>query len=121
MGQIIVPVTMTIIQEKLCKSIMSKNPDLIRAIFAKGKMKASERGSLNNILMQLRKCLCHPFIYSQAIEEKSEDPEAMHRNLVAASSKLLLLEIMLPKLQEQGHRVLLFSQFLDQLTSSKTS
>jgi SNF2 family DNA or RNA helicase len=115
MAQIIVPVTMSVVQEKLCKSIMAKNPDLIRAIFANGKMKAKERGSLNNILMQLRKCLCHPFVYSGAIEDKSVEPEKMYRNLVEASSKLVLLEIMLPKLKEQGHRVLLFSQFLDEL------
>jgi len=115
MAQIIVPVSLTVVQEKLCKSIMSKNPELIRAIFAKGKMKASERGSLNNILMQLRKCLCHPFLYSENVEERALDAEALHRNLVSASSKLVLLQMMLPKLQERGHRVLLFSQFLGQL------
>lgn len=115
MAQIIVPVTMSVVQEKLCKSIMAKNPDLIRAIFANSKMKATERGSLNNILMQLRKCLCHPFMYSGAIEDKSTSPEVMFRNLIEASSKLVLLEIMLPKLKERGHRVLIFSQFLDQL------
>ncbi len=115
MAQIIVPVTMTVVQEKLCKSIIAKNPDLIRSIFAKGKMKVTERSSLNNILMQLRKCLCHPFMYSQAIEEGTGDAETIHRNFIAASSKLLLLEIMLPKLQERGHRVLIFSQFLHQL------
>lgn len=115
MAQVIVPVTMTVLQEKLCKSIMAKNPELIRAIFANGKLGVKERGSLNNILMQLRKCLCHPFIYSEAIEERNADPETMHRNLVEASGKLLLLEGMLAKLKEQGHRVLIFSQFLSQL------
>ena len=115
MAQIILPVTMTVIQEKLSKSIMAKNPQLIKAIFANDKMKAKERGSLNNILMQLRKCLCHPFIYSEAIEEKQDDPLMIHRNLVEASAKLLLLEVMLPKLKERGHRVLIFSQFLQQL------
>ncbi|SPN97421.1 related to CHD1 - transcriptional regulator [Cephalotrichum gorgonifer] len=115
MAQIIVPVTMTVLQEKLCKSIMAKNPELIRAIFAHGKLRLKDRGSLNNILMQLRKCLCHPFIYSEAIEERDVSPERMHRNLVEASGKLLLLEGMLAKLKEQGHRVLIFSQFLNQL------
>ncbi|PKS07606.1 hypothetical protein jhhlp_006212 [Lomentospora prolificans] len=115
MAQIIIPVTMTVLQEKLCKSIMAKNPDLIRAIFSNSKIAAKERGSLNNILMQLRKCLCHPFIYSEAIEERDVNAKKMHRNLVEASGKLLLLELMLPKLKEQGHRVLIFSQFLAQL------
>ncbi|EGY18331.1 hypothetical protein VD0002_g4654 [Verticillium dahliae] len=115
MAQIILPVSMTILQEKLCKSIMAKSPELIKAIFADDKIKTKDRGSLNNILMQLRKCLAHPFIYSQAIEERSDDPIVTQRNLISASAKLLLLEIMLPKLKERGHRVLLFSQFLNQL------
>ncbi|KAL7799033.1 hypothetical protein V8C37DRAFT_407464 [Trichoderma ceciliae] len=115
MAQIILPVTMTVIQEKLSKSIIAKNPQLIRAVFANSKMSSKDRGSLNNILMQLRKCLCHPFMYSEAIEERHHDPMVLHRNLVEASAKLLLLEIMLPKLKERGHRVLIFSQFLQQL------
>ncbi|KAK7737946.1 hypothetical protein SLS53_006324 [Cytospora paraplurivora] len=112
MAQIILPVSMSVVQEKLCKSIMQKNPELIRAIFAKDKLKSNERSSLNNILIQLRKCLGHPFLYSGAVEDKNVDSETMHRNLVEASSKLMLLEQMLPKLQERGHRVLIFSQFL---------
>jgi SNF2 family DNA or RNA helicase len=115
MAQIIVPLTMTVIQEKLSKSILAKNPQLIKAMFADTKISKKERGSLNNILMQLRKCLCHPFVYSDAIEERHHDPEIIHQNLVQASSKLILLELMLPKLKERGHRVLIFSQFLDQL------
>ncbi|RTE71716.1 hypothetical protein BHE90_013878 [Fusarium euwallaceae] len=115
MSQIILPVTMTVIQEKLSKSIMAKNPELIKAMFSNSKMNKKERGSLNNILMQLRKCLCHPFMYSEAIEERHHDPTVLQRNLVEASAKLLLLQVMLPKLQEKGHRVLIFSQFLQQL------
>ncbi|KAM0340078.1 hypothetical protein ACHAPU_010651 [Fusarium lateritium] len=115
MTQIILPVTMTVIQEKLSKSIMAKNPELIRAMFSNSKMNKKERGSLNNILMQLRKCLCHPFMYSEAIEERHHDNTVLQRNLVEASSKLILLQTMLPKLHERGHRVLIFSQFLQQL------
>ncbi|KAJ4327315.1 hypothetical protein N0V84_002213 [Fusarium piperis] len=115
MSQIILPVTMTVIQEKLSKSIMAKNPQLIKAMFSNSKINKKERGSLNNILMQLRKCLCHPFMYSEAIEEKHHDATVLQRNLIEASGKLLLLQVMLPKLQEKGHRVLIFSQFLQQL------
>ena len=117
MAQIIVPVTMTVIQKKLYKSILAKNPELIKSIFGGSQrtLKVNERANLNNILMQLRKCLCHPFVYSRAIEERSSNAAVSHRNLVEASSKLQLLEIMLPKLQERGHRVLIFSQFLDML------
>jgi SNF2 family DNA or RNA helicase len=118
MAQIIVPVTMSVVQKKLYKSILAKNPQLIKAIFKRSggnTLKRSERHNLNNVLMQLRKCLCHPFVYSKAIEERGVNASLSHRNLVEASSKLQLLEMLLPNLQERGHRVLIFSQFLDNL------
>ena len=116
MAQIIVPVSMTIVQKKLYRTILAKNPDLMKAIFAPDSaIKQGERASLNNILMQLRKCLCHPFVYNKSIEERNVSISASHRNLVDASSKLKLLELLLPKLRERGHRVLIFSQFLDML------
>ncbi|KAF3491762.1 chromatin remodeling factor [Arthroderma uncinatum] len=116
-AQIILPVSMTIVQKKLYKSILAKNPQLIKAVFKNSDSgsttKQNERHNLNNILMQLRKCLCHPFVYSKAIEERGVNSALLHRNMVEASSKLQLLELLLPKLQERGHRVLIFSQFLD--------
>ena len=116
MAQIIVPVTMSTVQKKVYKSILAKNPQLLKSIFVRDSNVASkEKLNLNNILMQLRKCLCHPFVYSREIEEREVESTASFRNLIEASSKLQLLAIMLPKLQERGHRVLLFSQFLDNL------
>ncbi|OCT52869.1 chromodomain-helicase-DNA-binding protein [Cladophialophora carrionii] len=116
MAQIIVPVTMSTLQKKVYKSILAKNPELMKSILARdGTANQKEKHNLNNILMQLRKCLCHPFVYSRDIEERGAEGAASFRNLVDASSKLQLLTIMLPKLQERGHRVLIFSQFLDNL------
>lgn len=117
MAQVIVPVTMSVVQKKLYKSILARSPELIRSIFFKdqAQLRPSERGSLNNILIQLRKVLCHPFMYSEAIEERTASQTVSQRNLIDASTKLQLLEIMLPKLHERGHRVLIFSQFLKQL------
>ncbi|PQE26814.1 hypothetical protein CJF31_00003499 [Rutstroemia sp. NJR-2017a BVV2] len=117
MAQVILPVTMSILQKKLYKSILARNPELIKSIFGQSRktIRATDRGNLNNILMQLRKCLCHPFVYSSAIEETSVSDTQGLRNLIDASSKFQLLEIMLPKLRERGHRVLIFSQFLNQL------
>ncbi|KAI4102730.1 MAG: hypothetical protein L6R37_004202 [Teloschistes peruensis] len=117
MAQLIVPVTLTILQKKLYKSILARNPELLKAIFGGSTrvLAKTERTNLNNILMQLRKCLCHPFVYNRDIEERTSNAVISHRNLVEASSKLQLLEIMLPKLQERGHRVLIFSQFLNML------
>lgn len=116
MAQIILPVSMSIVQKKLYRSILAKNPELMKAIFStEGNVKQGERGSLSNILMQLRKCLCHPFVYNKSIEDRNVDIASSHRNLVDASSKLKLLEVLLPKLKERGHRVLIFSQFLEML------
>ena len=116
MAQIIVPVSMTIVQKKVYRTILAKNPELMKAIFSsEATLKQAERASLSNILMQLRKCLCHPFVYNKSIEERNVTHTTSHRNLVDASAKLRLLELLLPKLQERGHRVLIFSQFLDML------
>ena len=116
MAQIILPVSMSVLQTRLYSSILAKNPDLIRAIFESSTVaKKGDRANLNNILMQLRKCLCHPFVYNREIEERSDIATVSHRNLVDASGKLAMLELLLPKLQERGHRVLIFSQFLDML------
>ncbi|KAI1761621.1 PHD/FYVE-zinc-finger like domain-containing protein [Hypoxylon sp. FL1150] len=112
MSQIILPVTMTVLQEKLCKSIVARNPELIKAILSNGKVKASDRKNLVNIMADLRQCLCHPFCFNDSIEDRQVGQAQIERNLIEASPKLILLETMLPKLKERGHRVLIFSQFL---------
>ncbi|KAJ5769998.1 uncharacterized protein N7511_002049 [Penicillium nucicola] len=117
MVQIIIPISTSVVQKKLYKSILEKNPLLIKAICKRqsGPVPKKDRQNLNNILMQLRKCLCHPFVYNEDIEEQSHDAENTHKHLVEASGKLKLLSIMLPQLQKRGNRVLLFSQFLRNL------
>ncbi|CAI7677127.1 unnamed protein product [Penicillium discolor] len=117
MVQIIIPISMSVVQKKLYKSILRRSPQLIKAICKKqtGQLKKAERHNLNNILIQLRKCLCHPFIYNRDIEEQTPDTQLSHRRLVEASGKLQLLDLLLPRLRERGHRVLIFSQFLENL------
>ncbi|KAF1945307.1 hypothetical protein EJ02DRAFT_451612 [Clathrospora elynae] len=117
LGQVILPISMSHLQKQLYKSILSKSPELLKALFTSNQtLKQQERANLSNILMQLRKCLCHPFVYSREIEERTDVAAVSHRNLVEASAKLSLLEMLLPKLKERGHRVLIFSQFLDMLS-----
>jgi SNF2 family DNA or RNA helicase len=116
LAQIIVPLSMSRLQKDLYKSILAKNPELLKALFTSSKgLQKQERANLSNILMQLRKCLCHPFVYSREIEERTDIEAVSHRNLVEASAKLQFLEMLLPKLKQRGHRVLIFSQFLDML------
>jgi chromodomain-helicase-DNA-binding protein 4 len=81
MAQIIIPVSMSIVQKKLYKSILAKNSQLIKSIFkinGADRLKQNERHNLSNILMQLRKCLYHLFVYSKAIEERNLDPVTSH-------------------------------------------
>ena len=64
--------------------------------------------SLMNLLMQLRKCCDHPFLFDGA----EDDPdETSLEELVGASGKLRVLDRLLLKLHKGGHRVVLFSQF----------
>ena len=68
---------------------------------------------LSNLLMQLRKVCCHPFLFG---EEVAANLVAAHDGnraeaLVAASGKLTALDEMLPRLKAGGHKVLIFSQF----------
>ncbi|KAK9490449.1 P-loop containing nucleoside triphosphate hydrolase protein [Lipomyces doorenjongii] len=111
--EIIVPISMVNLQKRLYKSILAKNPDLLRTIVSKTNLSAKVSASnLNNIFMQLRKCLCHPYLCNQDIEQWSSDPKESLRRLTEACGKLELLSIMLPKLIGSGHRILIFSQFV---------
>jgi ATP-dependent helicase STH1/SNF2 len=69
---------------------------------------APTRG-LNNIMMQLRKVVNHPYLFN---------PEGYHINndIVRSSGKVALLDQMLPKLKMAGHRVLLFTQMTAVMT-----
>jgi SWI/SNF-related matrix-associated actin-dependent regulator of chromatin subfamily A member 5 len=68
---------------------------------------AGKAAVLNNLIMQLRKCCLHPFLFPGA-----EDPDSTTlETLVGASGKLAVLDMLLQSLFKKGHRVTLFSQF----------
>lgn len=72
--------------------------------------KVNSKG-LKNTLMQLRKACNHPFLFYQDQYYMGEDPFMNSPDvLIRASGKFALLDNILPKLKETGHRVLLFSQ-----------
>jgi len=118
-SEIIIPLSMSSVQRELYKSIVSQDPELLKAIttrFEKGQRQfKSDLPKLRNILMELRKCLAHPFVQSPGLEDRNVDEEQEQRALTEASSKLDFLAKILPKLRERGHRILFFSQFLDML------
>jgi hypothetical protein len=61
--------------------------------------------------MELRKCLCHPYLVAAELEPTDVTVTQEHDNLVQASAKLSLLQRILQKLRANGNRVLIFSQF----------
>ncbi|KAH8925020.1 hypothetical protein BT69DRAFT_21262 [Atractiella rhizophila] len=111
--EIIIPMSISPLQKEIYKSLLSKNAALMEALTMKTNKSKSKvsKSSLNNLLMQLRKCLGHPYLVSPDIEPTNLSPEQEHLSLVEASSKLTLLHRLLPKLKQRGHRVLLFTQF----------
>ncbi|XP_003747940.1 chromatin-remodeling complex ATPase chain Iswi [Galendromus occidentalis] len=62
---------------------------------------------LLNILMQLRKCCNHPYLFDGA---EPGPPYTTDEHLVYNCGKMVVLDKLLPRLKEQGSRVLIFSQ-----------
>ncbi len=65
------------------------------------------RGPLLNLVMQLRKCCNHPYLFPH-VEDRSLP--ALGEHLVDACGKLKVLDKLLARLKERNHRVLVFSQ-----------
>jgi len=72
-----------------------------------GKNSAGSRTAILNIVMQLRKCAGHPYLFP-GIEDRSLPPLGEH--LIENCGKLVVLDKLLTRLRERGHRVLLFTQ-----------
>ncbi|KAK0464991.1 SNF2 family DNA-dependent ATPase [Desarmillaria tabescens] len=112
-NEVIVPVSMTPLQKEIYRRILSHNLELLAALTQPGaKTGVQSKGRINNVLMQLRKCLQHPYLCFEDIEPTGLSPQETHEKLIDASAKLRLLKSLLPKLKARGHRVLLFSQFV---------
>uniref|UniRef100_A0A6Q2XET5 Chromodomain helicase DNA binding protein 1-like n=1 Tax=Esox lucius TaxID=8010 RepID=A0A6Q2XET5_ESOLU len=87
------------LQKRYYKAILMKDVDAF-------KNDQGNKTRLLNILMQLRKCVDHPYLFDGVEPE----PFEMGEHLIEASGKLSLLDNMLGFLHQRGHRVLLFSQ-----------
>ncbi|KAJ9062473.1 hypothetical protein DSO57_1010496 [Entomophthora muscae] len=108
----VIEVELTSVQKTWYRAILEKNFTWLQ----RGQ-KGSGGPSLNNIMMELRKCCNHPFLIqgaedsiTQGIDDDMENDPAYLQSLVQASGKMVLLDKLLPKLREGGHKVLIFSQ-----------
>ncbi|XP_054712888.1 chromodomain-helicase-DNA-binding protein Mi-2 homolog isoform X2 [Uloborus diversus] len=110
-SEFIVRVDLAAMQKKYYKFILTRN---FEALNAKG---GGHQVSLLNIMMDLKKCCNHPYLFPAAAQEAPKLSNGAYEgsNLIKACGKLLLLQKMLRKLNDEGHRVLIFSQMTKML------
>jgi chromodomain-helicase-DNA-binding protein 7 len=110
----IVEVALTSTQKQFYKAIYEKN-----TVFLFKGTKSSNQPSLMNVMMELRKCCNHPYLI-KGVEDRivSETPQEDRpvdfytQKMIESSGKLVLLDKLLPRLFQQGHKVLIFSQMV---------
>ncbi|XP_066248842.1 chromodomain-helicase-DNA-binding protein 1 isoform X1 [Euwallacea similis] len=105
----ILRVEMTSIQKQYYKWILTKNYIALR----KG-----VKGSTNtflNIVIELKKCCNHALLTKPAEAEPDYNQQDKLQTLLKGSGKLVLLDKLLIRLKETGHRVLIFSQMVRML------
>uniref|UniRef100_A0A668AJT6 Chromodomain helicase DNA binding protein 4a n=1 Tax=Myripristis murdjan TaxID=586833 RepID=A0A668AJT6_9TELE len=109
--ELIVRVELSPMQKKYYKFILTRN---FEALNTRG---GGNQVSLLNVVMDLKKCCNHPYLFPVAAMEAPKMPNGMYDGsaLTKAAGKLLLLQKMLRKLKEGGHRVLIFSQMTKML------
>ena len=85
--------------------LLEKDIDAVNGVV--GKREGKTR--LLNIVMQLRKCCNHPYLFDGA---EPGPPYTTDEHLVFNSGKMIILDKMLKKFKKEGLRVLIFSQML---------
>lgn len=105
-SEFIIRVELSPLQKKYYKYILTRNYD---ALNSRG---GGQQVSLLNIVMDLKKCCNHPYLFPAAADEAAKMPNGMYEiaQLTKACGKFVLLESMLTRLKRDGHRVLIFSQ-----------
>ena len=94
---------MSDMQVKWYKKILEKDIDAVNG--AAGKRESKTR--LLNIVMQLRKCCNHPYLFEGA---EPGPPYTTDEHLVYNAGKMVMLDKILVRMKKQGSRVLIFSQ-----------
>lgn len=105
----ILRVEMTSIQKQYYKWILTKNFNALRK-GAKG-----STSTFLNIVIELKKCCNHAALIKPEEYESQSNTEDVLQHLLRGSGKLVLLDKLLVRLRETGHRVLIFSQMVRML------
>ncbi|XP_022985556.1 protein CHROMATIN REMODELING 5-like isoform X2 [Cucurbita maxima] len=109
----ILRVEMSLLQKQYYKWILERNfHDLNKGV-------RGNQVSLLNIVVELKKCCNHPFLFESADhgyggDSDSNDSSKLDR-IIWSSGKLVILDKLLMRLHETKHRVLIFSQMVRML------
>ncbi|CAD6191489.1 unnamed protein product [Caenorhabditis auriculariae] len=105
-SELIVRLELSPLQKKYYKNILTKNFDALNV------KNGGTQMSLINIIMELKKCCNHPYLFVKASMEAPKLKNGMYEGtaLIKNAGKFVLLQKMMRKLKEEGHRVLIFSQ-----------
>lgn len=98
----LIMVGMSKMQKQLYKKLLLRDIEAIT-----GKNTNSGKTAILNIVMQLRKCCNHPYLF-EGVEDRTLDPLGEH--LIENCGKLNMVDKLLKKLKERGSRVLIFTQ-----------
>ena len=110
-SELIVRVELSPIQKKYYRNILTRNFEALNIKNGGSQM------SLLNIIMELKKCCNHPYLFPKASLEAPKLPNGAFEGaaLLKAAGKFVLMQKMLRKLHTDGHRVLVFSQMTKML------
>ena len=81
--------------------------DFMASSETRGTLASGSFIGIMNVLMQLRKACNHPFLFPGAVPV----PIVTDERIRTASAKMQVLDRLLTRLREGGHRSLLYSQF----------
>lgn len=106
----ILRVEMTTIQKQYYKWILTKNFDALL------KGRKGSTSTFLNIVIELKKCCNHAMLIKPIDDERPPmSQEETLKEMLKGSGKLVLLDKLLVRLKETGHRVLIFSQMVRML------
>uniref|UniRef100_A0A8C7V8B0 Chromodomain helicase DNA binding protein 4a n=1 Tax=Oncorhynchus mykiss TaxID=8022 RepID=A0A8C7V8B0_ONCMY len=109
--ELIVRVELSPMQKKYYKFILTRNFEALNT------RSGGNQVSLLNVVMDLKKCCNHPYLFPVAAMEAPKMPNGMYDGsaLTKSAGKLTLMQKMMRKLKDGGHRVLIFSQMTKML------
>ncbi|KAJ3284892.1 hypothetical protein HK104_009723 [Borealophlyctis nickersoniae] len=103
----ILRVDLSPMQTQYYKDVFTKNYMALN----KG-IRSGPQVSLQNIAMELKKASNHPYLFPGAETYIGLSREEQMRGIIMNSGKMVLLDKLLARLKEDGHRVLIFSQMV---------